>query len=122
MNPLPPMSVAKFGGTSVGTLDAMQRSADVIEQNPHTRLVVISACAGVTNHLVALAQGVNDPQARQDKLAAITAIHQAILTQLPACQDTQVAVDHWRPRDGRACKHRGLYPQLGVNGCVGRLW
>ncbi len=122
MNPLPPMSVAKFGGTSVGTLDAMQRSADVIEQNPHTRLVVISACAGVTNHLVALAQGVNDPQARQDKLAAITAIHQAILTQLPACQDTQVAVDHWHHAMTGACKHRGLYPQLGVNGCVGRLW
>ncbi|OOE88268.1 lysine-sensitive aspartokinase 3 [Salinivibrio sp. AR640] len=95
VNPLPPISVAKFGGTSVGTIDAMQQSADVIEQHPHTRFVVISACAGVTNHLVALAQGINDPQVRQDKLVAITAIHQAILNALPACQDTQTAVDDW---------------------------
>ncbi|SIO16377.1 lysine-sensitive aspartokinase 3 [Salinivibrio sp. ES.052] len=95
MNPLSPISVAKFGGTSVGTIHAMRQSADVIEQNPQTRLVVISACSGVTNHLVALAQGIDDPQARQDKLAAITTIHQTILTQLPDCQNTQAEVDHW---------------------------
>lgn len=95
VNPLPSISVAKFGGTSVGTLAAMQQSAAVIEQNPQTRLIVISACAGVTNHLVALAKGISDPDVRQAKLDAINAIHQAILQQLPDCQNTQAAVEHW---------------------------
>ena len=44
--------VAKFGGTSVADYDAMNRSADVVLADPNTRLVVLSASAGVTNLLV----------------------------------------------------------------------
>ena len=49
--------VAKFGGTSVADFEAMNRSADVVLANPQVRLVVLSASAGVTNLLVALAEG-----------------------------------------------------------------
>lgn len=49
--------VAKFGGTSVADYDAMNRSADVVLADPNTRLVVLSASAGVTNLLVSLSEG-----------------------------------------------------------------
>ena len=47
--------VAKFGGTSVADFDAMNRSVDVALLDANTRVVVLSASAGVTNLLVALA-------------------------------------------------------------------
>ncbi|MDF5302719.1 lysine-sensitive aspartokinase 3, partial [Vibrio parahaemolyticus] len=47
-------NVAKFGGTSVANFEAMSRCATIIENNPNTRLVVSSACSGVTNILVEL--------------------------------------------------------------------
>ncbi|MFQ6249004.1 lysine-sensitive aspartokinase 3 [Yersinia enterocolitica] len=52
-----PTVVAKFGGTSVADFDAMSRSADVVLSNPDVRLVILSASAGITNLLVALADG-----------------------------------------------------------------
>jgi len=52
-----PINVAKFGGTSVANAAAMNNCADVVLANPATRVVVLSASAGVTNLLVALAQG-----------------------------------------------------------------
>lgn len=48
-------NVAKFGGTSVANFEAMSRCSAIIENNPQTRLVVSSACSGVTNLLVELA-------------------------------------------------------------------
>ena len=46
--------VAKFGGTSVADFDAMNRSVDVALLDANTRVVVLSASAGVTNLLVAI--------------------------------------------------------------------
>lgn len=48
------MIVSKFGGTSVGTYEAMVHSAGIVADNPERRLIVISATAGTTNDLVAL--------------------------------------------------------------------
>lgn len=70
--------VAKFGGTSVADFDAMNRSADVVLSNPNVRLVVLSASAGVTNLLVALAAG-NDDEKRRQRLDEIRRIQYAIL-------------------------------------------
>ncbi len=50
-----PINVAKFGGTSVANAAAMNHCADVVLANPATRVVVLSASAGVTILLVALA-------------------------------------------------------------------
>ncbi|OUS31404.1 lysine-sensitive aspartokinase 3 [Thalassotalea sp. 42_200_T64] len=50
------LNVAKFGGTSVADHQAMLRCAHIIKSQPETRVVVVSASAGVTNHLVSLAQ------------------------------------------------------------------
>lgn len=73
--------VAKFGGTSVADYDAMNRSADVVLADPNTRLVVLSASAGVTNLLVALAEGLEASE-RQVKLEALHKIQFNILGRL----------------------------------------
>jgi aspartokinase/homoserine dehydrogenase 1 len=52
--------VMKFGGTSVGTAERIGQAADLALRgvaDGHTVVVVTSAVAGVTNELVALAQG-----------------------------------------------------------------
>ncbi|WP_313064190.1 lysine-sensitive aspartokinase 3 [Atlantibacter hermannii] len=76
-----PMVVAKFGGTSVASFDAMNRSADVVLADPNVRLVVLSASAGVTNLLVALAEGLEATE-RFVKLDAIRRIQHDIVDSL----------------------------------------
>jgi aspartate kinase len=73
--------VAKFGGTSVADFTAMNRSADVVLADPNTRLVVLSASAGVTNVLVSLAEGQEQEQ-RAYQLDEIRRIQYAIVDQL----------------------------------------
>ncbi|MFW0964945.1 lysine-sensitive aspartokinase 3 [Vibrio parahaemolyticus] len=75
-------NVAKFGGTSVANFEAMTRCATIIENNPNTRLVVSSACSGVTNILVELANGVQDQEQRAELLKNLADIHDSILAQL----------------------------------------
>ncbi|WP_370738021.1 lysine-sensitive aspartokinase 3 [Photobacterium piscicola] len=77
-----PVIVAKFGGTSVANYAAMCRSANIVIANPHTKIVLISACSGVTNVLVALAKGISDITLRQQHLQQLTTTHQQILDQL----------------------------------------
>ncbi|MGK0704018.1 lysine-sensitive aspartokinase 3 [Yokenella regensburgei] len=73
--------VAKFGGTSVADYDAMSRSADVVLADPNARLVVLSASAGVTNLLVALAEGLETTE-RFVRLDAIRKVQFDILERL----------------------------------------
>lgn len=63
--------VAKFGGTSVATFEAMQRSCALVANNPRCRLVFVSAPGGVTNHLVGICQGSQPPEQIQTTLDAI---------------------------------------------------
>ncbi|MEC6908555.1 lysine-sensitive aspartokinase 3 [Photobacterium piscicola] len=77
-----PVIVAKFGGTSVADYAAMCRSANIVIANPRTKIVLISACSGVTNLLVALAKGISDIILRQQHLQQLTTTHQQILDQL----------------------------------------
>ncbi|MFV0448502.1 MAG: lysine-sensitive aspartokinase 3 [Vibrio sp.] len=75
-------NVAKFGGTSVANFAAMSRCSAIIENNPQTRLVVSSACSGVTNLLVELANGVQDAEQRLNIMKQLADIHDAIIDQL----------------------------------------
>ncbi|MBP2196034.1 lysine-sensitive aspartokinase 3 [Pantoea cypripedii] len=75
--------VAKFGGTSVADFAAMNRSADVVLSNANTRLVVLSASAGVTNLLVSLSEGQEQAQ-RAYLLDEIRRIQYAIIDCLQA--------------------------------------
>nr|WP_272931726.1 lysine-sensitive aspartokinase 3 [Vibrio parahaemolyticus] len=60
----------------------MSRCATIIENNPNTRLVVSSACSGITNILVELANGVQDQEHRAELLKNLAEIHDSILAQL----------------------------------------
>lgn len=86
-------NVAKFGGTSVANFDAMSRCAEIIENNPKTRLVVSSACSGVTNILVELANGVKDNTRRAELIEQLKQIHYSIMTQLSDSSSITARVD-----------------------------
>ncbi|WP_305843808.1 lysine-sensitive aspartokinase 3 [Photobacterium leiognathi] len=93
-NSAPPSSitVAKFGGTSVADFTAMSRSAKIVIANPDTKIVLISACSGVTNILVELANGVSDACTRQQRLQQLTQTHQDVLDQLKQPSSIQDAI------------------------------
>ncbi|MEK6609775.1 MAG: lysine-sensitive aspartokinase 3, partial [Gemmatimonadota bacterium] len=51
------MIVVKFGGTSVGDADAIRRSAAIVRTRLDRKpIVVVSALAGTTNALLAIAE------------------------------------------------------------------
>ncbi len=84
--------IAKFGGTSVADSVAMNSSADVVLSNPDVKVVVLSASAGVTNLLVALAEGCS-PADRTDKIEQIRNIQYTILDKIPGSQVVHEEID-----------------------------
>ncbi|MCY7296386.1 lysine-sensitive aspartokinase 3 [Alteromonas sp. a30] len=85
--------VAKFGGTSVANYQAMQRCANIVNQNTSTRLVVVSASAGVTNALVALSKGALSEQEQQAQLDGIREIQSNILAELASPKKVLKQID-----------------------------
>ena len=75
-------TVAKFGGTSVANFEAMHRCAQIIHDDNQVRIVVVSASAGVTNHLVTLTQQKADLAERKALIKAVLDIQDAILEEL----------------------------------------
>lgn len=75
------LSVAKFGGTSVANHAAMTACAKIVIADPNTRVVVLSASAGVTNLLVALANGCDATQ-RAKLIGEVRQIQENILAEL----------------------------------------
>ena len=76
------VNVAKFGGTSVATFQTMCSCADVVLANPNTKVAVVSASAGVTNHLVKLASTPLTQAQISETVAEIEKIQTNILEQL----------------------------------------
>ncbi|WNC66942.1 lysine-sensitive aspartokinase 3 [Thalassotalea nanhaiensis] len=87
------LNVAKFGGTSVADHEAMLRCAQIIKSQPHTRVVVVSASAGVTNHLVTLSQKVLTSEERNEIIAAIRVIQYNITQHLSAETELNSQID-----------------------------
>ncbi|WP_142453186.1 lysine-sensitive aspartokinase 3 [Gracilimonas mengyeensis] len=75
------MIVSKFGGTSVGTFEAMQRSASIAASDPDRKLIVISATSGTTNDLVALSADDLSSTKREELLGNIEERHMDIIKQ-----------------------------------------
>ncbi len=46
------LTVMKFGGTSVGSREAIERAAGIVAGTEGRRVVVVSAMSGITNFLV----------------------------------------------------------------------
>jgi aspartate kinase len=79
----PALTIAKFGGTSVADYAAMQSCARIIAQQKDTRVVVVSASAGVTNYLVSLCHDNLDAAGIAETVAGIKQIQYAIHECLP---------------------------------------
>src|SRR5207248_6166683 len=80
-----PLIVVKFGGTSVGDAEAIERAASIVRGRlPGRPVVVVSAMAGATNALLSLAEQASKGQLigaaraveslRERHLAAVTAL------------------------------------------------
>lgn len=87
------LTVAKFGGTSVADFTAMSRSAAIIKNNLAARIVLISACSGVTNLLVELANGVTESDRRQQLLTRLGQIHHSVLSELQSPEKVASEID-----------------------------
>lgn len=80
------MIVSKFGGTSVGTFEAMQHSASIVASNVDRKLIVISATSGTTNDLVALENSNLDSTSKEEILRRIEQRHLEIIN---SCASTE---------------------------------
>lgn len=89
------LDIAKFGGTSVANYEAMSSCVRVVVQNPNTRLVVVSACAGVTNLLVELASGACDSSKREEIIAKVFAIHKEIFDKLDNSAEHEKVINEY---------------------------
>ncbi|HGO5822456.1 TPA: lysine-sensitive aspartokinase 3 [Mannheimia haemolytica] len=86
------LSVAKFGGTSVANFDAMTSSANIVIADENTRVVVLSASAGVTNYLVELANGC-EKEHRDEVIAAVRQIQYNIIQKLQNQDAVRAEID-----------------------------
>lgn len=75
------MIISKFGGTSVGTFEAMQHSASIVLENAERKLIVISATSGTTNDLVELEKPSLDSTAKETMLRRLEKRHLSIINQ-----------------------------------------
>lgn len=78
------MIVMKFGGTSVGSAEAIRRTAGIIRSRLDRKpVVVVSALSGVTNALVAAASGAHTRETSPEGSAAeLTTRHHEVLAEL----------------------------------------
>lgn len=77
------MIVSKFGGTSVGTYEAMCHSAQIIASNNERRMIVISATSGTTNDLIELEDNLLTTTEREEILIRIEDRHRDIIKKHP---------------------------------------
>jgi len=74
------ITVLKFGGTSVGSAEAIVRSAKIILMEGGGRVAVVSAMSGVTNHLVKFLEDENAHV--EDALALLEKKHKDVANEL----------------------------------------
>ena len=63
------ITVMKFGGTSVGSAEALKRVAGIVANTEGDRVVVVSAMSGITNFLVNVADNplIDPARMREEK-------------------------------------------------------
>ncbi|MBD3615308.1 MAG: lysine-sensitive aspartokinase 3 [Gracilimonas sp.] len=96
------MIVSKFGGTSVGTYEAMQRSAKIVAADSDRRLIVISATSGTTNDLVALSASQLNSTMREELLGNIEKRHLEIIGH---CKDQEHVRDRFYTEFSKLREH-----------------
>lgn len=76
------LNIAKFGGTSVANYHTIKNCVRIVIGNTKTRVMVVSAASGVTNHLVMLANMALTSEQISDVVENIQKIQFAILNEL----------------------------------------
>lgn len=88
------MKILKFGGTSVGSIDALQSLIEVVRKNIANQeqiVLVVSAMGGITNQLISMAEGAIGGLDYTPDLQAIEKRHFAVVKELvPLQQQNQV--------------------------------
>lgn len=87
------LNVAKFGGTSVADFNAMQRCVNIVKSQPETKVVVVSASAGVTNNLVRLAQANVSATEQSDIIENIKQIQRNITKEIANEETLNAQID-----------------------------
>ncbi|MAD54982.1 lysine-sensitive aspartokinase 3 [Idiomarina sp. UBA3162] len=99
------LSIAKFGGTSVATYDAISAAVANVQQQTQRLIVVVSACGGVTDALVKIAHMASNSA---DSLAQIEQRHQTILSQVSRLRQPRLL--YWQT--ALECIHADLRQHL----------
>jgi len=87
--------VQKFGGTSVGSIDRIRKTADIVESElkaGHQIAVVVSAMSGETNRLIGMAHEM-DPQAHAREVDAMVATGEQVSAALLAIELRRRGID-----------------------------
>lgn len=108
------LTVAKFGGTSVANYEAMLNCASVVKNNASTRLVVLSACSGVTNQLVQLSRGIITQNQRQTALNTLHQIHFSILEKLPSQPKCHQQIQQLLEEVAHLAEQAAVQPSLAI--------
>lgn len=86
------MKVLKFGGSSVGTPEAVLKVKQIVDRLDTSAIVVVSALGGVTDRLISLSAQAVDPAA--DYLTALDELHarhdKMVRTVLPADRQEEI--------------------------------
>ena len=96
------MKVLKFGGSSVGTPEAVLQVKQIVDRLDTSAVVVVSALGGVTDRLISLSAQAVDPAA--DYLTALDELHarhdKMVRTVLPADRQEEIlqGVSNSHPR------------------------
>lgn len=91
------LRVLKFGGSSVGSAEALRRAAAIVrEELPAGGLVVVSALRGTTDHILeaCTAAGAGDLASAQTHLAALRDRHREVATGLGLLDTVEAP---WKP-------------------------
>ncbi len=108
------MRVLKFGGTSVGSVEAIKQTGEIIRTTATEDriVVVVSAVGGVTNQLIALAdQAVRRDRAYEESLAKLKVLHAGIYAELTGTEDNGF-IDKLFTQLGEMCKGIFLLKEL----------
>lgn len=86
----------KFGGTSVGSVEALERVANIVANTEGDKVVVTSAMSGITNFLVANCDC--SPEKKEDILQAFETKHLDVARSMLDEEQYEAFLQEFRPR------------------------
>lgn len=110
------MKVLKFGGTSVGSAENIQRIREILKTNKE-QIVVVSAFSGVTNLLEKAHKNLSAGQSAENEIKAIQSLSEQIMTDLYG-QATEAP--NWKDTLAEHIAYLNLLAQSAVSEATGK--